>query len=45
MNGRKHLPMFGVGPVYGTVIIAVTAAAVVFGHTRGLDFLRILMQR
>lgn len=33
MNGRKHLPMFGVGSVYGTVIIAVTAAAVVFGHT------------
>ena len=33
MNGRKHLPMFGAGPVYGAVIIVVTAAAVVFGHT------------
>lgn len=30
---RKHLPMYGVGPVYGAVIIAVTAAAVIAGHS------------
>lgn len=34
--GKKHLPMYGVGPVYGAVIIAVTIAAVVFGHTAPL---------
>lgn len=28
---KKHLPMYGVGPVYGAVIIAVTVAAVTAG--------------
>lgn len=33
MKNKKHLPMYGVGPFYGAVIIAVTAAAVVAGHS------------
>lgn len=33
MNDEKHLPMYGVGPIYGAVIIAVTVAAVIAGHT------------
>lgn len=33
MNNKKHLPMYGVGPVYGAVIITVTAAAVIAGHS------------
>lgn len=30
---KSHLPLYGVGPVYGAVIIAVTAAAVIAGHS------------
>lgn len=33
MKDEIHLPMYGVGPIYGTVIIAVTIAAVIVGHT------------
>lgn len=33
MTDKKHLPMYGVGPIYGAVIIAVTVAAVIAGHT------------
>lgn len=33
MKNEKHLSMYGVGPVYGAVIIAVTIAAVIAGHT------------
>ncbi len=29
---KKHLPMMGVGPVYGAVIIAVTVIAVIAGN-------------
>ena len=32
VNNKKHLPMYGVGPIYGGVIIAVTVAAVIAGH-------------
>ena len=32
MKKTNHLPMYGVGPIYGGVIIAVTAAAVIAGH-------------
>lgn len=32
MKTADHLPMYGVGPVYVFVIIALTAAAVIFGH-------------
>ncbi len=32
MNNKKHLPMCGVGPIYGGVIIAVTVAAVIARH-------------
>ena len=30
---KKHLPMMGVGPVYGAVIIAVTVIAVLAGNS------------
>lgn len=33
MGNKKHLPMYGVGPFYVYMIIAVTVAAVVAGHT------------
>lgn len=33
MNDKKHLPIYGVGPIYGAVIIAVTVAAVFLGQT------------
>ncbi len=36
MKNKEHLPMYGVGPIYGGVIIAVTAAAVIAGNS---DFL------
>lgn len=32
MKDKKHLPMYGIGPLYGAVIIAVTVAAVIAGH-------------
>ncbi|MBD5096665.1 MAG: hypothetical protein HDT40_06645 [Lachnospiraceae bacterium] len=32
MNNKKHLPMYGVGPIYGFVIIAVTVVAVFAGQ-------------
>ena len=32
MENKKHLPMMGVGPVYGAVIIAVTVIAVIAGN-------------
>lgn len=33
MKSRNHLPMFGVGPVYGAVIIAATVVAVIAGRS------------
>lgn len=33
LPGKFHLSLYGVGPVYGTVIIAVTVAAVIAGHS------------
>ena len=33
MQNKKHLPMMGVGPVYGAVIIAVTVIAVIAGRS------------
>ena len=33
MKNKKHLSIYGVGPVYGAVIIAVTAAAVIAGYS------------
>lgn len=32
MKNNEHLPVYGVGPVYGAVIIAVTIAAVIIGQ-------------
>ena len=29
MENKKHLPMMGVGPIYGAVIIAITVIAVI----------------
>lgn len=29
MNTQKHLPLYGVGPIYGIVVIALTAAGIV----------------
>ena len=31
---KQHLPMMGVGPVYGAVIIAVTVIAVIAGKAQ-----------
>ena len=33
MENKKHLPMYGVGPIYVAVIIAVTVAAAAVGRT------------
>ena len=33
MQNKKHLPMMGVGPIYGAVIIAVTIIAVIAGKS------------
>lgn len=44
---KQHLPMYGVGPVYVTVIIAVTVAAMIVGHNaffeRGIIKLKVLL--
>lgn len=34
MKKGNHLSIFGVGPIYGAVIIALTTAAVVCGHLK-----------
>ena len=34
MENKKHLPMTGVGPIYGAVIIAVTVIAVIAGKSK-----------
>lgn len=34
MKNKEHLPMFGIGPIYGSVIIAVTVAAVILGQQK-----------
>lgn len=46
MENKKHLPMMGVGPIYGAVIITVTVIAVIVGksaafETGRIDFLKI----
>lgn len=38
MKDSKHLPMFGVGPIYGAVIIAVTVTAAFLGQTEPFKF-------
>ena len=38
---RKHLPMMGVGPVYGAVIIAVTIIAVIAGKSTAFEMGRV----
>ena len=43
---KKHLPMMGVGPIYGAVIIAITVIAVIAGKSTafeagGVNFLKI----
>lgn len=37
MKQEKHLSMYGVGPIYGVVIIIVTIVAVIAGHTSIFD--------
>lgn len=37
MKNKKHLPMMGVGPVYGAVIIAVTVIAVIAGKSMAFE--------
>lgn len=32
MNQKKHLSMYGIGPIYGGVTFTVTLAAVILGH-------------
>ena len=34
---KKHLPMMGVGPIYGAVIIAVTVIAVIAGKSTAFE--------
>ena len=38
---KKHLPMMGVGPVYGAVIIAVTIIAVIAGKNTAFEMGRV----
>ena len=38
---KKHLPMMGVGPVYGAVIIAVTIIAVIAGKSTAFEMGRV----
>ena len=43
---KQHLPMMGVGPIYGAVIIAITVIAVIAGKSTtfeagGVNFLKI----
>ncbi|MDE6664734.1 MAG: isoprenylcysteine carboxylmethyltransferase family protein [Ruminococcus sp.] len=37
MKQEKHLSMYGIGPIYGVVIIIVTIVAVIAGHTSIFD--------
>lgn len=37
-NNKKHLPMFGVGPIYVTVIIAATAAAILLSQFKIIPY-------
>ena len=32
MKNKEHLPMYGIGPIYGTVCIALTVIAIISGH-------------
>ena len=32
MKNKEHLPMYGIGPIYGTVCIALTVIAIILGH-------------
>ena len=34
---KQHLPMMGVGPIYGAVIIAVTVIAVIAGKSTAFE--------
>lgn len=38
MNGKNHLPVYGVGPIYGIIIIAVTIIAMILSAIGVLDF-------
>ena len=33
MKNREHLSLYGVGPIYGGVVIAVTALSILLTHT------------
>ncbi len=35
---KKHLPMFGVGPIYGAVIIAATAAGILLSQLKIIPY-------
>ena len=37
MENKKYLPMMGVGPIYGAVIIAVTVIAVIAGKSTAFE--------
>lgn len=37
MKNKEHLPMYGVGPIYGGVIIAVTVLALIAGNSDLLE--------
>ena len=39
---KKHLPMMGVGPIYGAVIIAVTVIAVIAGKSPAFETGRVI---
>ncbi|MBD5508190.1 MAG: isoprenylcysteine carboxylmethyltransferase family protein [Lachnospiraceae bacterium] len=42
MENKKHLPMMGVGPIYGAVIIAVTVIAVIAGKSTAFETGRVI---
>lgn len=45
MDNKKHLPVYGVGPFYGIIIIAATAAGIILSATGKLDFSRLTFSK
>ena len=45
MSDKKHLPVYGVGPIYGAVIIAATAIGIILSAAGKLDFSKVLFSK
>ena len=41
MGDKKHLPVYGVGPVYGAIIIVATVLGIILSAAGILDFLKV----